>query len=200
MGSSIYFSIPLVGAVIGWATNVLAIRMLFRPRLPWRLGWFHLQGVIPRRKTALAGSVAEIFERELLSNEELIHRLQGLSLEGYLEPVLETHMQAFLDRVVARMPMAKMFLSDALRGSIADQLKTEMISALPQVQLAMGRSLGEQFDLRALIEEKVRGFSEHRLESIILAVAKRELKTIEWLGGLLGFLIGLVQVGIMAYF
>lgn len=34
------FSLPIVAAVIGWGTNVIAIRMLFWPRRPIRiLGW-----------------------------------------------------------------------------------------------------------------------------------------------------------------
>ena len=46
--------IPVVSALIGWGTNVLAIRMLFGPTQ--RIGWkyFGWQGVIPSRAKKMA--------------------------------------------------------------------------------------------------------------------------------------------------
>ena len=194
-----FWIIPVVTALIGWGTNVLAVRMLFRPRRPKRLIFWRLQGVIPRRQVALAGSLAQVFERELLSNEELVARVQGVDLGRDLEPVLDQRIDGFLDRFAEGMPMAKMFLTDSLRSSIATQLKRELLEAMPAVQSQLGQSLSEQVDLRELIEEKVRAFSLERLERLILDVAKRELKAIELLGGVLGFLIGLGQLGLMTW-
>jgi len=51
--------LPALGAVHGWATNTLAVWLLFRPLTPWRLpllGW-SVQGLLPRRQPDLARSV-----------------------------------------------------------------------------------------------------------------------------------------------
>ena len=45
---------PFVGAFIGWLTNYVAIKMLFRPREPWYILGFPMQGVMPRRQRDLA--------------------------------------------------------------------------------------------------------------------------------------------------
>ena len=45
--------------------------------------------------------------------------------------------------------------------------------------------------------EKVQAFDLDRLENMILEIATRELRAIEILGGVLGVLIGLIQVGIL---
>ncbi|MBK8801884.1 MAG: hypothetical protein IPN71_07480 [Fibrobacteres bacterium] len=34
---------PIVGALIGWGTNWLALKMLFRPIVPFRLGPWSIQ-------------------------------------------------------------------------------------------------------------------------------------------------------------
>ncbi len=49
--------LPFIGAFIGWATNVIAIRMLFRPHRPVRVPMtpLILQGVLPRRHADLSG-------------------------------------------------------------------------------------------------------------------------------------------------
>ena len=58
--------IPFIGAGIGWITNVVAIRMLFRPKEPIKVGGITLQGVLPKRQKELAKAIALAVEKELL--------------------------------------------------------------------------------------------------------------------------------------
>ena len=56
-----YISGPVIGAVIGAFTNYLAIKMLFRPLKPVKIGRFTLPltpGVIPRHQEALADALS----------------------------------------------------------------------------------------------------------------------------------------------
>ena len=65
---------PLVGAVIGYFTNYIAVKMLFLPRDEVRLFGKKLPftpGIIPRRKQELARSVGKMVEKELLTKEAL---------------------------------------------------------------------------------------------------------------------------------
>jgi uncharacterized membrane protein YheB (UPF0754 family) len=48
-----------------------------------------------------------------------------------------------------------------------------------------------------IVQEKIINFDLDRLEAVILKVSGTELKAIEILGGVLGFVIGLIQAGIM---
>ena len=67
----------LVGATIGWTTNVIAIKLMFRPINPIRIKPFKmvLQGLIPKRKAEIAKSIGEVIESELISIEEIIDTL-----------------------------------------------------------------------------------------------------------------------------
>jgi uncharacterized membrane protein YheB (UPF0754 family) len=51
----------------------------------------------------------------------------------------------------------------------------------------------EKISIALLIEEKINEFPFDKLEEIIIGIAKKELKHIEILGGVLGLLIGIVQ-------
>ena len=57
------------------------------------------------------------------------------------------------------------------------------------------RGLSKGLDVPALVEKKVAAFAIEKLESLILQVASRELRAIEVLGGVLGALMGVAQVG-----
>ena len=79
-----YFVGPLVGAVIGYITNDIAIRMLFRPHQPKYFMGIHIPftpGIIPKEKSRIAASIGkavsenlmnrEVLEKSLLSDEML---------------------------------------------------------------------------------------------------------------------------------
>ncbi|MDR2883600.1 MAG: DUF445 family protein, partial [Deferribacteraceae bacterium] len=63
-------SIPISAGVVGYATNALAIRMLFRPFKPhwYTLGW---QGIIPRTREILAANVGRTVGEKLVTAEEI---------------------------------------------------------------------------------------------------------------------------------
>ncbi len=69
----------LLGALIGYVTNAIAIRMLFRPLSPYRIGPFRVPftpGVIPRQRHQLAQSIARMVSRELLTEGAFRKRLE----------------------------------------------------------------------------------------------------------------------------
>ncbi len=87
---------PLIGAVIGYATNKVAIKMLFRPYTEKRLLGIKLPftpGVIPRERARIAGSLGEavgenlltteVIEKELLS-DKVIAKIKSFILEEKL--------------------------------------------------------------------------------------------------------------------
>ena len=75
---SAYLLPPLVGAVIGYFTNYIAVRMLFRPRKPVYLFGRQLPltpGAIPKGKARLAKSAGKIVQNELFTREDISGRL-----------------------------------------------------------------------------------------------------------------------------
>ena len=72
----IYLISSLIGAIIGYVTNFIAIKMLFRPYKAKKIAGITIipQGVIPREKPNLAKNVATMVETHLLDIDE-IHKL-----------------------------------------------------------------------------------------------------------------------------
>ncbi|HPU41469.1 MAG TPA: DUF445 family protein [Acetivibrio clariflavus] len=65
---------PIIGAVIGYFTNYIAVKMLFRPRNAIKLGKFALPftpGVIPKRKATLAKAVGKTVGNTLFGENEI---------------------------------------------------------------------------------------------------------------------------------
>lgn len=67
----------ILGAIIGYLTNSVAIRMLFRPIRPIRVFGLRLPftpGVIPRRRSELAESIGRMVARDLLTDDVFYQR------------------------------------------------------------------------------------------------------------------------------
>jgi len=101
---------PLIGAVIGYITNAVAIKMLFRPLNEIRVFGMRLPftpGILPRQRHILAQNIGGMVERELLTPEILRARLaqpdirEGLrtSLEEYTGNVFNTPPKKWLDLI-----------------------------------------------------------------------------------------------------
>jgi uncharacterized membrane protein YheB (UPF0754 family) len=74
---------PLAGAVIGFVTNVVAIRMLFRPLRAYHIFGLRIPftpGILPRERAKLARSIGAMVKRELLTPEILRERLARTEL------------------------------------------------------------------------------------------------------------------------
>ena len=65
---------PLIGAMIGYCTNYIAVKMLFRPLKPVKIGKVTLPftpGIIPKRKPALARAIGNMVGKSLIGKEEI---------------------------------------------------------------------------------------------------------------------------------
>ena len=54
--------LTIVGGLIGWVTNILAIKLLFRPIKPIRIPILNIEiiGLIPKRKNEIAANIGEV--------------------------------------------------------------------------------------------------------------------------------------------
>lgn len=65
---------PILGAIIGYATNYIAVKMLFRPYKPWKIGSHTLPftpGIVPKRKAALARAIGDAVGNHLFTGDDL---------------------------------------------------------------------------------------------------------------------------------
>ncbi len=69
-----YISGPIVGAIIGYFTNFIAVRMLFHPYEPIKIFGFTLPftpGIIPKRKGRLAAAIGRAVGDKLFTEDDI---------------------------------------------------------------------------------------------------------------------------------
>ena len=183
-----------IGALIGWVTNYLAIRLLFRPYKEINLIFFKLHGLIPKRRHEIAINIADVIENELISMKEIGNK--------YSDSVDYTELDDFIDKLVEekikgelldKNPILKMMASDTIMQKIKKYMKNLILENKEEMLEMLIRSIEKNVDLKAHIIEKMDNFSLHEIEDIIMQISKNELRHIEILGGILGAVIAVFQ-------
>lgn len=190
-----YFIIsPLIGAAIGWFTNWLAIKMLFRPRKPVKiLGWT-LQGVIPRRHAQLASRIAETVEDRLLTQEDLEKAMSGVQWHDEVNLLIRRVLhERGPGGIIEKIPGLSRAWKMVVLPSLQDVLSKEIIRFLNRYRSSFLTRLRGSVNIREIVENKVQQFEVEALESLVVDVAKKEFSHIQWVGAVTGALIGVAQ-------
>lgn len=189
--------LPVIAGFIGWITNLVAIKMLFHPRQEVNVLGIKIQGIFPKRQAQFAQKLGKLVSEELLSFDEIARTISSPQNLEKLSPLIENHVDHFLrQKLSAEMPMISMFIGDKTITKLKAVFMEELTTLFPSLMTEYAGELKQQLDLEAIVTEKVAGFSSDKLESILLQIMSREFRFVEIIGGVLGFLIGLVQVAI----
>ena len=111
-----------LGAIIGYFTNYLAIKMLFRPKRAWYLGKHRVPftpGIIPKNKDRLARAVGQAVGEKLLTRSDIKEQL----LHGAVR-------RAFVDTAVNELQGAQMSLHALAQDAIGETSYQTVKSAL----------------------------------------------------------------------
>ena len=187
--------IPIISAFIGWFTNWIAIKMLFHPKEPKKILGITFHGIFPKRQQQFAEKLGKLVSSELLSFKEIEQKITSPENVNKLMPFVESKVDEFLRvKLSDAFPVISMFIGEStilqLKGIFMDELKV----IFPQVINNHMKHLESQLDLEKIVAEKVAGFSSDKLESILNQIMSKEFRFVEIIGGVLGFIIGLLQV------
>ena len=191
-----WITIPAIGALIGFCTNWLAVKMIFRPIKPVNLLGLRLHGLVPRRQQDLARAIGRLVGNHLVEHKDIVRGLNKLDLEGMLEVVLDRGLAPKIQELRS-LPLIGGFLTEDRVEEIKQAIMSGVLDHKGIVLDHVEQGLAKGLDVPRLVEEKVASFAVPKLEALILEVARRELKSIVVLGGVIGLLIGLAQVGFL---
>ena len=133
---------PIIGAVIGYFTNSIAIKMMFRPLHPVKIGNFTLPftpGIIPKGKGRLAKAIGKTVGEQLLTEDVLTKRLLSDAMK---EKVVEETEQFLRKQQVNENSFNEILLSYAKqekinekKDQIVEVIMEKVVYYLKEVQL-----------------------------------------------------------------
>lgn len=190
--------LTIVGALIGWITNILAIKLLFRPLKPIKIPFtpFVILGLIPKRRAELAKVIGEIVAHELISVDEMLEEaIKDEDLQG-IKGYVKRKIKVVISEKISIIPFP---FKSMIQAPIDQMIELEVDQGLDDIIINIKDIVQMRLDIEAFVEKKINAFDLSKLEEIILKVAKKELRYIEIIGFCLGGIIGLIQGIILMY-
>lgn len=181
----------VIGGLIGYLTNRIAIKMLFRPVNPVKILFFTIQGVFPKRKDQMAISLADTIETELLSKDVIMDKILNEEKIEELKTLVKESLVSRIGDVIP--PMVKMFMGsnpDELIKNLIDKEGDNILDGL--IDDIKNKGL-EDLSIREIVKERIDDLDFVEFEKIIFGLMSKELRFVEVIGLFLGMVIGLLQ-------
>lgn len=142
----------------GYAGAWLAVRMLFRPRKPFKVLGITLfpQGMIPRHRDRLASAIGKAVGEELVSQETIMEELMGKEfLRRKIRAVVDSYTEEFLSQSYPS-------LIDALPAN----LRAPVLGAITSLQLKVAAHIETVLKSEESLET-IRGFVTRRVDEVL---------------------------------
>ena len=188
-----------VGTLIGWFTNYLAIKLLFRPYKEMNFLFFKIQGLIPKRRAEISLNIADVVEKELISVDDIVEKIEEMDIsDGVIDRLLDKVIGEKLQKnILDKNPLLKMIINDSVIQKIKSYFKKSILENKEEIVEEIIKIAKEKINFREIILDKMENFSLQEIEEIILRISKNELKHIEIIGGVLGGIIAVFQFLLM---
>lgn len=159
--NSVWFTVAVmivVATVHGYAAAWLAVRMLFRPRQPFKLFGITIfpQGMIPRHRDRLANAIGKAVGEELVSQETILEELFGKEfLQRKIQGVVDSYTNELLSQ---NYPS----LIEALPANIREPV----LDAISSLQLLISKHIEEVLQSEETFQT-IHGFVERRVDEFL---------------------------------
>ena len=194
-----YVSIPLLSAVVGWFTNVIALKMTFYPLNFVGIGKIGWQGIIPSRAGVMAGKAVDLLTGNLLTIEDRFDQIEPERVAEEMEPALNRLMTEILEETMEKkVPVIWEAAPSLVKSQILQRASEDLPEVVEDLMQDVKNNITDLFDLRSMVIEALEN-DRNLLNQIFLKVGDKEFRFIERSGLYFGFLFGLVQMGLFLF-
>ena len=147
-------------------------------------------GLIPKRKSEIAMNIGEIVSQEFISVDEILDKAITEKDKQNILEYIKIKIKLILDEKMGFIPGS---LKSLVQSFISEAIEEEIKSSIDELEEEIKININQRINIQEMIENKINDLDLYMLENLILKVVKNELRHIEILGLILGFLIGIVQ-------
>jgi len=190
-----WFVLPIFGVLIGYATNWVAIWMIFEPIERKKIGPFKAQGLFLKRQKEVSDVYAKIIADDVVTlgniGQDLLHGPRS----DRTRQMIERALRPAVDRALGGVrPLVRLAVGpreyNTIREAVATEAVTYTLTPLQDEEFNRERSR----PVRKLLAERMREMSPHDFSEMLRTVIKED----EWLlylhGAVLGFGGGILHL------
>ncbi len=190
-----WWILPLFGMIVGYATNWIALRIIFQPLRPKKIGPFVLQGLFLKRQEEVSEIWCDIVAREIITVHNIIHNMLYGSKSEYTQIVIRKYIREIIDDAVG---LAKPVVQFTV--GMEDFLKIKDSASEKVIKLTSAAFDDEEFSLerarlvKELMRERMVKLSSEEFQYLLRPAFQEDEMKLILLGAALGFAAGMAQL------
>jgi uncharacterized membrane protein YheB (UPF0754 family) len=189
-----WWTLPIAGVVVGYLTNVIAIKQIFLPVRPRRIGPFTLQGLFMKRQPEVARQYAKLISTDIVNLENIGREFMSGRRADRTRRMIAEALKPAIDGAVGPLRGAVRLAIgrgqyDAMRDRVADEAYGYTVTPLsdPAFNAAQAAALEE------LLTERMRELPPDDFAELLRAAIVEDEWMLMFIGAVLGFIAGLIQ-------
>lgn len=195
-----YIMLPVSGLIIGYGTNLLALKMTFYPIWPHMMcgNIINIQGVFLKRQKEAANQMAAAICKKVIDARAMLNymmksdEVSSDSLEKVLE-IYKRHINNSVDKSVGRLAgWAPASIHNEL-DRLKEDVVTYSLEILPKHTAKIERYMDETMNVQQTLSFRLSRVTPPEFEDIIHPIFQADEWILLCVGGLLGVIIGLLQ-------
>ena len=190
-----WWVLPVFGLVVGWATNWIALNVIFRPLNPVRIGPFSLQGLFLRRQPEVAESFCRIITHEILTVGNIINAVFNGPHGERARNMVKKHMKPLVDETAGiSKPLTQMAFGPkgfaALKHGVGEKAIEISSTAFNDPVFEKDRADA----VETIMRERMIALSSEEFQDLLRPCFQEDEIKLILVGAALGFWAGLAQV------
>jgi uncharacterized membrane protein YheB (UPF0754 family) len=191
---------PIFGGCIGLFTDWLAIKLIFVPRDPIRLGRLTVHGKFHRRRAEVARQYGELIAHEVLTVPNLMESiLRGPRSDRLLAMVQKVVANAVDEQTSVAKPVVAMTVGAQRLAEMQHAAAVKAVAQLPHTMRHAEGYLTQAMDVAKMVEERMLKLTSVEYEGLLRPAFRQDEWKLIAVGGIIGFLVGELQVLLMLH-
>ena len=196
----IYLAIPITSALVGWLTNVVAIKMTFYPInfigiKP--IGW---QGIIPSKAAKMSSISVDLWTSKLINVKELFAKINPKKVAKEMLPEFDRISKEIMDEIMhEQAPEIWSRVPESVKKLAYSRISKDLPEIVTEMMTDIKDNIDEMFDIKDMVIKRLTK-DKGLLNDMFLQVGDEEFKFIERSGFTFGFLFGIVQMLVWYFF
>lgn len=187
---------PTFGFFTGFASDWLALNLIFIPREPKKLfGFIPIHGVLHAQRANVTRDYARILANDLFSADVLLESILNGPTSERLFAAVEKEVSAALDKQAGvALPVLTLAIGTKRYREAKDAVVAMVLQRLPGTMREAKDYAAKTLDIENLIAEKMNNLTPDQYEAILRPIFKDDEMLMITVGALLGFMVGELQV------
>jgi len=187
--------LPLFGFLVGWATNWLALKVIFRPLYPHKFGPITIQGLFIKRQKEVSETFARVNCVEILHTKAIWDTILTGPLSPNFFAMLRAHSIVFTEKLVGGLkPLAILPMGSEQWADMKEEIAHQIASKLPEIMPHSYKYTTEALDMENTIRERMQLLGYEDFEGVLHPAFEEDEILLILVGGILGLVAGAFQV------